>query len=165
MAAGNRQVIALKRSGARREKIEETLRAELRQWQSERAGIVAQEKAWMARVAELEATIDAYRQRIGSMMSGGEAFSIDTFEACRHYIDATELLKQNACAELQTQRDALARNDEQIRQTRRGIAQNRGRIDICNERIRQIETRLNALDADAQDEETEEIALARLSRK
>jgi len=165
MATENRQVTALKRSGARREKIEEALRVQLRQWQNERAGLVAQEAAWVARVAELDAIIDTYGQRISSMMTGGEVFSIDTFEACRHYIDATELLKQNASAELQARRDALARNDEQIQHTRRGIAQNRGRIDICNERIRKIESRLNALDADAQDEETEEMALARLSRR
>jgi hypothetical protein len=66
---------------------------------------------------------------------------------------------------VQAIRQALAGNDEQIRQTRRGIAQNRGRIDICNERVRKIENKIDDLAVDAQDEETEEMALSRLSRK
>jgi ribosomal protein L16 Arg81 hydroxylase len=165
MATGNRQVVALRRSSARREKMEEALRAELRQRQAERGEILTREAAWVARVAELDAVIAAYRGRITAMMTGGEAFSIDIFDACRRYIEATELLKNDACGELQAVRQALAGNDEQTRQTRRAIAQNRGRIDVCNERVKRIESKLNDIAVDAQDEETEEMALARLSRK
>jgi len=165
MATGNRQVVALKRSSARREKMEEALRAQLRQHQAERTEILTRESAWAARVAELAAVIEAYRVRITAMMTGGEAFSIANFDACRRYIDATELLKNDALGEVQALQRALAHNDEQTRQTRRAIAQNRGRIDICKERVKKIESKLDDIAVDAQDEETEEMALARLSRK
>jgi chromosome segregation ATPase len=165
MAAQNRQLTALKRSSARREKLDEALRAELRQRQAERIEILAQVAASAQRVADLDAVIDEYRQRIGAMMTGGDAFSVDSFDACRRYIEETELKKSEACNELDARRNALAANDEQTAQTRHSIAQNRGRIDTCKERVRKIENRLNDMAVDAEDEENEEMALARLSRK
>lgn len=164
MKNGTRQIVALKRSGVRREKMEDALRVKLREHQAEGNEIAAREAQWVARVAGLDRVIDVYRQRLTGMMTGGEAFAIDTFDACRRYIESTESLKDDACRELREQQHAHAGNDALIRDTRREIAQTRGRIDVCNNWVSRIESRLDNLAADVQDEEAEETALARQNR-
>ncbi|HZZ11821.1 MAG TPA: type III secretion protein [Paraburkholderia sp.] len=160
-----RQITALKRSCARRERLEEALRGALAQCQDERARCCAQADAIAHRNAELDAVVRMYRQRIAAMMTGAEPFSIDNFGSIRRYTEMVEERLAQAQSELTEARAAIAVKDQEIAAARRDIAQNRGRIDLCGQRVKKLEAVLEGIAADAEDEETEEMALARLSRK
>ncbi|MBT2793420.1 type III secretion protein [Paraburkholderia strydomiana] len=163
--SAQRQITALKRSGARRERLDEALRGALAQRQNERAACYSQADAAAQRHAELEAVVRMYRQRIAAMMTGAEPFSIDNFTSIRRYTETVEERLAHAQSELNEARAAIAAKDEEIAAARRDIAQNRGRIDMCEQRVKKLEAVLDGIAADAEDEETEEMALARLGRK
>jgi predicted nucleic acid-binding Zn-ribbon protein len=99
------------------------------------------------------------------MMTGAEPFSIDNFTSIRRYTETVEERLAHAKSELNEARAAIAAKDEEIAAARRDIAQNRGRIDMCEQRVKKLEAVLDGIAADAEDEETEEMALARLGRK
>ncbi|XUW93406.1 type III secretion protein (plasmid) [Burkholderia sp. M6-3] len=163
--SAQRQIIALKRSSARRERLEEALRAALAQRQNERAVHSAEADAAAQRHAELDAVVRMYRQRIAAMTTGTEPFSIENFTSIRRYTEMVEERLTHAQSELNEARAAIAAKDEEIAAARRDIAQNRGRIEMCEQRVKKLEAVLDGLAADAEDEETEEMALARLGRK
>lgn len=163
--SAQRQITALKRSSARRERLEEALRATLAQRQNERAACCARAEAIALRFEELDAVVNLYRQRIAAMMTGAEPFSIDNFTSIRRYTETVEERLASTNAELAEARAAIAAKDDEIAAARRDIAQNRGRIDMCGARVKKLEAVLEGLAADTEDEETEEMALARLSRK
>jgi hypothetical protein len=152
MSAPKRQIAALSRAVSRRQRSEQDLRARLAQFVAARLPLVENEAQARGHAAELEAQARSYRQRISAMMAGAEPFSIDTLTAIRLYADEVD------------RQHALIEHDAGIANTRREIAKNRGRIDLCEKRIGILQRVLDGIAADAEDEDIEETALARLAR-
>jgi len=164
MNAPKRQIAALSRAVSRRQRFEQDLRAQLAQRVAARAPLVEQEQRAQAYAAQLEAELLSYRQRITAMMTGAEPFSIDTLTAIRLYADGVADqwgAARNAHAAAQ---QALVAHDGEIAATRREIAKNRGRIDLIEARVHKLERMIDHAQADAEDEDVEETALARLMR-
>ncbi|RXV65755.1 type III secretion protein [Burkholderia stabilis] len=157
----SRRMTALKRAGARRERMEPELRGALDARRREHAELQARVEHTTARLAELDAIVARQRARIAGMMTGAEPFAIDDFDGCRRYLEVVDAQVLATRAELDTQRDAVAEKDRQVADARRAIAQNRGRIDMCHTRTTQLERTLDQIELDAEDEAAEELALAR----
>ncbi|MCR4468320.1 type III secretion protein [Burkholderia sp. SCN-KJ] len=156
-----RRIKALKRASDRRERMETELRAALDARRRERVELQAHVDEATARVAELDAIAVHHRGRIAGLMTGEEPFSITVFDGCRRYLEVVDAQVRDARMELDARRDAVASKDEEIAAARRAIAQNRGRIDVCRERTKQLEQALDQVALDAEDEAAEELALAR----
>ena len=164
MSAPNRQIAELSRAVSRRQRFEQDLRARLAQLVAARLPLVENEARARGHAAELEAQARSYRQRITSMMAGAEPFSIDTLTAIRLYADEVDRQFAAACDAMMAAQHALATHDAGIASTRGEIAKNRGRIDLCEKRIGILQRVLDGIAADAEDEDIEETALARLAR-
>jgi len=164
MSAQKRQIVALSRAVSRRQRFEQALRARLAQLGAARMPLVENETRARAHAAALEAQARSCRQRISAMMAGAEPFSIDTLTAIRLYAEDIDGQFANARDAVTAAQQALATHDAEIAGTRREIAKNRGRIDLCEKRIGALQRVLDGLAADAEDEDIEETALARLAR-
>jgi type III secretion system HrpB7-like protein len=157
----DRRIIALDRSCTRRRRLDDTLRATLAAQRNAHASLEAARDAKAAQV-EHEAGIQRfYQHRIDAMMTGTEAFSLEDMNGCRRYLEIVgerlralegELVHAEAAVQ-----NSLAAQDK----TRRDIALNQGRIDLCGERIQQIRRQHDEAADNASDEEAEETALAR----
>jgi type III secretion system HrpB7-like protein len=165
MNAPKRQIAALSRAVSRRQRFEQALRAQLAQRIAARAPLVGRETQAREQAAALEAQALSYRHRIGAMMAGAEPFSIDTLTAIRRYAEEVERQFAGALEARHAAQEALAAHDGEIAVTRGEIAKNRGRIDLCEARIGKLQRVLDGIAADAEDEDIEETALARLARE
>lgn len=164
MSAPKRQITALSRAVSRRQRSEQDLRARLAQLVAARLPLVENEARARGYAADLETQARSYRQRISAMMAGAEPFSIDTLTAIRLYADEVDRQFAAACDALTAAQQALTAHDAGIASTRGEIAKNRGRIDLCEKRIGILQRVLDGIAADAEDEDIEETALARLAR-
>ncbi|MFP3550281.1 type III secretion protein [Paraburkholderia sp. SIMBA_049] len=164
MSAPKRQIAALSRAVSRRQRSEQDLRARLAQLVPARLPLVENEAQARGHAAELEAQARSYRERITAMMAGAEPFSIDTLTAIRLYAEEVNRHHATACEAVKAAQHALIEHDAGIANTRREIAKNRGRIDLCEKRIGILQRVLDGIAADAEDEDIEETALARLAR-
>jgi type III secretion system HrpB7-like protein len=160
-ATTKRRIQALERASDRRERMEADLRAELESHRREYAHLQAHADELRMRIAELEAIASDHRARIARMMTGEAPFSLDAFDGCRRYLDIIATQARDTQAELEAQHEALAAKDEDIAAARRAIAQNRGRIDVCRERVRDLQRVLERVALDAEDEAAEELTLAK----
>jgi type III secretion system HrpB7-like protein len=164
MSALKRQIAALSRAVSRRQRSEQDLRARLAQFVAARLPLVENEARARGYAADLETQARSYRQRISAMMAGAEPFSIDTLTAIRLYAEEVNRHHATACEAVKAAQHALIEHDAGIANTRREIAKNRGRIDLCEKRIGILQRVLDGIAADAEDEDIEETALARLAR-
>lgn len=164
MSAPEREIAALSRTVSRRQRFEQDLRARLAQLAAARLPLVEREGQAHDHAAALEAQARSYWQRVSAMMAGAEPFSIDTLTAIRLYADEVERAHATALDALMAAQQAVAEHDGTIANTRREIAKNRGRIDLCEARIGKLQRVLDGIAADAEDEDIEETALARLAR-
>lgn len=158
-----RRIGALTRASARRERMEPDLRAALEARREECAQLHAQVDQTVARLNELQSVADQHRARIVAMMTGAEPFSIDIFDGCRRYLEVVESQCDEARAELDTRRSAVVAKEAEVAGARRAIALNRGRIDVCRKRTKQLQQTLDQVALDAEDEAAEELASARRS--
>jgi type III secretion system HrpB7-like protein len=164
MSTITRRIAALARASDRRERMEPELRAALEAHRRAWAQLVAHADELSARVSELEAIAFDHRSRIARMMTGDDPFSLDTFEACRRYLDIIDTQTREARLALEEQRAAIASKEAEITQAQRAIAMNRGRIDICRQRVRDLQRVLEQAALDAEDEAAEELVLAKRVR-
>ncbi|MBN3759793.1 type III secretion protein [Burkholderia sp. Ac-20365] len=164
MSAQKRQIAALSRAVSRRQRFAQALRARLAQRVAARTPLVENETRARAHAAALEAQARSYRQRISAMMAGAEPFSIDTLTAIRLYAEDIDTQFSSARDAVTAAQQTLATHDAEIAGTRREIAKNRGRIELCEKRIGALQRVLDGIAADAEDEDIEETALARLAR-
>jgi chromosome segregation ATPase len=160
-ATTRRRIAALARASQRRERLEADLRAEVEARKRERDALQARADELDARIAELDAIALDHRARITRMMTGEEPFSLDTFDACRRYLEIVDTQTREARAALDEQNAAIAAKDDEVAAARRAIALNRGRIDVCRKRAREMERVLEQIAMDAEDEAAEELTLAR----
>ncbi|MDB5787001.1 type III secretion protein [Caballeronia mineralivorans] len=161
MNQAGRRIAALRRARSRRERMEADLRAVLEARRREHAELQARAGEAEASVARLDTIARDHRERIAGMMTGSEPFSIDIFEACRRYLEIVDAQLGEAQAALQACVDAVAAKAGEMAAARCAIALNRGRIDVCRDRAKQLEKSLDQIAADAEDEAAEELALAR----
>lgn len=162
MAVSDRRTAALKRTVQRRTRIEETLRAKLATQREQQAHLEAERDAKREAVLEQTDLLQTYRNRIAAMMGGDTPFSLADMNAGMRYIEIVEQ-RLRACE------DALAQAEERLQAhaaelaaTVRAIANNRGRIDLCEKRIEHIARAGADAASDAADEEAEEAVLARM---
>ncbi|HVW50637.1 MAG TPA: type III secretion protein SctO [Trinickia sp.] len=162
MPSTDRRTAALERTVERRTQLEETLRAKLASQREEHAMLEAQRDAKREAVRHESDLLQAYRDRIARMMCGDEAFSLADMNASMRY---TEIVEQRLreCEKALAEAEQIVRaHEDEVAATIRAIAGNRGRIDLCKERIEDIgRMRANAAN-DAADEEAEEAVLARM---
>lgn len=162
MPARDRRAAALTRTVERRTRLEETLRARLATQRDEQARLEAERDARREAVRTESELLQACRDRIARMMCGDEAFSLADLNASMRY---TELVEQRlrACeSELAASEQTLRAKEHEVAATIHAIASNRGRIDVCKERIEDIgRAQANAAN-DVADEEAEEAVLARM---
>src|SRR5262249_23316830 len=149
---------------ARRRRFEQDLRARLAQQMAARAPLAENEARARDHAAALDAQAQSYRQRIYAMLAGAEPVSIDTLTAIRRSADEVDRAHAAALDALSAAQQAMAAHDAATANTRREIAQNRGRIDVCEARIALLQRVLDGIAADAEDDDIEETALARLAR-
>lgn len=164
MSAPKRQIAALSRAVSRRQRSEQDLRARLAQLVAARMPLVENEARARGYAADLETQARSYRQRISAMMAGAEPFSIDTLTVIRLYADEVDRQYAAASDAVTAAQQALTAHDAGIASMRGEIAKNRGRIDLCEKRIGILQRVLDGIAADAEDEDIEETALARLAR-
>lgn len=164
MSAPKRQIAALSRAVSRRQRLEQDLRTRLAQLLTARVPLVEREGQARDHAAALEAQARSYRQRVSAMMSGAEPFSIDTLTAIRLYADEVDRAHSAALDALTAAQQVVAAHDATIANIRSEIAKNRGRIGLCETRIGKLQRVLDGIAADAEDEDIEETALARLAR-
>jgi type III secretion system HrpB7-like protein len=160
-ATTRRRISALARASERRERMEADLRAELEARRREHAELQARADDIAQQLMELHAITTDHRARIARMMTGEEPFSLDSFDACRRYLDIVDHEAREAQTALDAQHAAIATKDDEVIAARRAIAQNRGRIDVCRERVRDLERVLERIALDAEDEAAEELTLAK----
>ncbi len=158
----DRPTAALRRSVARRTKIEQALHARLATERDECARLEAEREAKREAMRVQRDLLQTCHERIAQMMCEGQAFSLSELNANMRYAEVVEQRLRLCEGELGAAEEAARIQAEQIAATLRAIANNRGRIDVCNERIGRIgRARADAAE-DMADEEAEEAVLARL---
>lgn len=141
------------------------MRAELAPAQAACAQARDEHQAAIERREALDAQIKSYHERIAAMLGGSETFSIESLHACRRYLDQLDARRPAMQAEVDRALQAVHASDARLTDLRRRIAQNRGRIDVVGRRIVKLRNLIEAEAVDAEDEEAEEQALARLARR
>ncbi|MDR5759456.1 type III secretion protein [Caballeronia sp. LZ035] len=141
--------------------MEADLRASLDALRRDLAQLQAHAEELKARVDELEATAFDHRSRIARMMTGEDTFSLDTFEACRRYLDIIDARTREAGNALDAQQAAIVAKQAETQLAQRAIAVNRARIDLCRKRVRGLEQVLEQAALDAEDEAAEERVMAK----
>jgi type III secretion system HrpB7-like protein len=161
LAAIARRIAALERTVSRRRRLDETLTAELsaRRAEQSQAQQARDEKA--SEVSEKAGQLQQYYDRIARMMSGGSVVSVTEMTATMRYADVVAEGLRALEGELQQYEADLADKVQQVAHAVRAVANNRGRIDLCNDRIDELRRGETMQTTDAADEEAEEAALAR----
>jgi hypothetical protein len=162
MAFSDRRIAALQRTVKRRQRLEEALRAKLKQQRGELSDLCAQsdeKRAVLQRECEVR---DASLQKIDSMMSGSDAFSIESLNSTVRFAGVMSDRIRLIESDLNALQQAVDAKQAEIRGTTSEISANQGRIDLCKKRQERIEKSLALAADDLADEEAEEIALSHL---
>lgn len=161
MPAADRRMTALRRTVARRKRMEEELRKTLARQHEEQATILKSCDDKRAQIEREQDVVRANEERIAQMMTGSSCFSIAELQGSMRYMelvmDRIRVLQREFAGLEQQYRDKT----DEIARTIQAIARNRGRIDVCDHRISVLRRKLDELANDMADEEAEEVALAR----
>lgn len=156
-----RRIAALERTVSRRRRLDETLTAELSSRRAEEAQARQDRDDKASEVSREDALLRSYYDRIAKMMSGGSVVTATELTATMRYADVVADRLRGLEGELRQREAVLTERAQQVVQAVRAVANNRGRIDLCTDRIAELQ-RGEAMQAtDAADEEAEEAALAR----
>jgi type III secretion system HrpB7-like protein len=156
-----RRIAALERTVSRRRRLDETLTAELAARRADEAQ-ARQARDDKASEAKQEGEVlQGYYDRIARMMSGGSAVSVTEMTGTMRYADVVAERVRALEAQLQQCEAALADKTQEVAQAVRAVASNRGRIDLCNDRIDELKRGEMMQATDIADEEAEDAALAR----
>jgi hypothetical protein len=96
------------------------------------------------------------------MMTGGSAVRLAELNATMRYADVVAVRVQQMEGELAAIDTTLRGKADELAAATRALAVNRSRIDLCGERIAHLHIELDRQASDAEDDEAEETALARL---
>lgn len=164
MPAVDPSTAALRRTVERRTRLEDTLRKKLGTQREQHGRLEAARDGKRAALQAQRDALQTCHARIASMMSDGKPFSLADLNGSMRYADIVAQRVGTCEGELATSEQALSAKEAEIAATVRAIANNRGRIEVCNERIAHIgRARAHAAD-DAADEEAEEGVLARMNQ-
>lgn len=156
-----RRIAALERTVSRRRRLDETLTAELSARRAEQAQAQHVRDAKASEVDRQDELLQGYYERIAKMMSGGSVVTATELTATMRYTDVVADRLRALQGELRQCEAALAERAQQVAQAVRAVANNRGRIDLCTDRIAELQRGQAMQATDAADEEAEEAALAR----
>jgi type III secretion system HrpB7-like protein len=162
MTAADRRIAALRRTSERRMRLEDSLRVTLAAQREQLARAEAQRDDKDAAVQRERELLHACHERIGQLMSGGKAFALAEMNASMRHAEIVADRLRVAEGELAALEQAVAVKAQEVAMTLRAIANNRGRIDLCKERVVEIRRTVDDAASDAADEEAEEAALARM---
>jgi len=154
-------IAVLQRAGGRRQRLEERLRAELAQHRNIRLDLMKHVHEAQRCRESIDAQLQEYRLRASEMTSGLAPFSIDALTAVRRHTETLSMEHSQACNSVTQAEKAVLENDADIVRVSSAIARCRSRIDFCAQRVIKLQKLLETLDADGQDEESEELAMAR----
>ena len=149
---------------AKRRRLAQTLRETLvaQRAELEQAARFAQQQR--SSLDEARAVLDGCDHRVEAMLSGHEAMSLPAFNQLREYRVVLLERVTAAEAELRKAEAELARRREAVDETRAQIVRNEGQIAVIEQRIEKIEVEAERAQGDVQDEEIEEIMVARALR-
>ena len=156
-----RRIAALERTVSRRRRLDETLTAELAARRAEEAQARQSRDDKASEVKQEGEVLQGYYDRIARMMSGGSAVSVTEMTGTMRYADVIAERVRALEGQLQQCDAALADKTQEVAQAVRAVANNRGRIDLCNDRIDELKRGEMMQATDVADEEAEEAALAR----
>lgn len=156
-----RRIAALERTVSRRRRLDETLTAELAARRAEEAQARQSRDDKASEVKQEGEVLQGYYDRIARMMSGGSAVSVTEMTGTMRYADVIAERVRALEGQLQQCDAALADKTQEVAQAVRAVANNRGRIDLCNDRIEELKRGEMMQATDVADEEAEEAALAR----
>ncbi|MCF7697508.1 type III secretion protein SctO [Mycetohabitans sp. B2] len=161
MPVADRRITALRRTVARRKRMEDELRETLARQRDEQATIARSCDDKRAQIEREQDVVRANEDRIAQMMTGSSCFSITEMQASMRYMDLVmdriRVMQREFAGLEQQYRDKT----DEISRTVQAIARNRGRIEVCDHRISMLRRKLDELANDMVDEEAEEAALAR----
>jgi type III secretion system HrpB7-like protein len=157
-----RRVAALQLTIGRRERLERRLQAALIAARAAHAEALAQRDAQLARTEAEREQLRGFHARIAQMMTGGSAVRLAELNATMRYADVVAVRVQQMEGELAAIDTTLRGKADELAAATRALAVNRSRIDLCGERIAHLHVELDRQATDAEDDEAEEIALARL---
>lgn len=156
-----RRIAALERTVSRRRRLDETLKGELSARRAEEAQARQTRDDKASEVRQENEVLQGYYDRIARMMSGGSVVSVTEMTGTMRYADVVAERVRALEGELQQCEAALADKIQQVAQALRAVANNRGRIDLCNDRMDELQRGETLQASDVADEEAEEAALAR----
>lgn len=156
-----RRIAALEQTVSRRRRLDETLTAALSARRAEEAQARQARDEKASEVRQESELLQAYYDRIGRMMSGGSVVSVTEMTGTMRYAEVVAERLRAREGELQQREAAVADSEQQVAQAARAVANNRGRIDLCNDRIDELRRGEMMQATDIADEEAEETALAR----
>ncbi|RKF31592.1 hypothetical protein BCY88_11760 [Paraburkholderia fungorum] len=162
MSVADRRIAALRRTTERRVRLEKGLRATLATQREAHARVEAQRDDKLAAVQRERDLLLACHERIAQLMSGGKAFALAEMNASMRHAEIVADRLRVLEAELVALEQAVEARSLEVAATLRAIANNRGRIDICTQRVVEIRRSVADTASDAADEEAEEAALARM---
>lgn len=156
-----RRIAALERTVSRRRRLDETLTAALSARRGEQAQARQARDDKGSEVRQEGEVLQGYYDRIARMMSGSSVVSVTEMTGTMRYAEVLAERLRALEAQLQQCEAALADKTQEVALAVRAVASNRGRIDLCNDRIEELKRGEMMQATDLADEEAEEAALAR----
>ncbi len=153
---------ALQLTIGRRERLERRLQTSVIAAREAHAAALSQRDAQLTRTQAEREQLRGFHTRISQMMTAGAAFQLAELNATMRYAEVVAVRVGQMENELAALERALRGKADELAAATRALAQNRGRIDLCSERMAGLRVALEREAADAADEEAEEAALARL---
>lgn len=154
-----RRIEVLERTVSRRHRLDEALRAELAARRGEHAQAQQEAQTKADQVQSERVLLQSYYDRIARMMSGGSVVSVTEMTGCMRYAEVVAQRLHVLEAELSSLEQVVDTTAEQVAAAARAVANNRGRIDLCKNRIGALGRDLDTHANDASDEEAEDAAL------
>jgi type III secretion system HrpB7-like protein len=160
----DRRLVAFGLMLDKRRRLDQTLRETLvaQRAELEEAENFAQQQR--ASLDEARSVLNGCDDRVEAMLSGREAMSLPVFNQLREYRVVLVERVTAAEAEVKKAQAQVARCSEAVDDTRAQIVRNEGQIGVIEKRIEKIKIDAERAQEDLQDEEIEEIMVARAIR-
>lgn len=157
----SRRIIALENSCSRRRRRDKVLRRVLATKRKELALLEESRDSKVRQVQQATDALRVHKERIDTMMTGTDAFSLDILNEFLLYLDILIERLRSCEADLSQTNAAVHASANAVALAIREIAVNLNRIDICSDCIRSMRREQDIAANEVCDEEAEENALAR----
>jgi hypothetical protein len=160
----DRRMVALRHSERRRQKLDDSLRVTLAEQREAHRAELEQAEVCQHQLDRNAQALEARTQHLQALMDGVAAFSLETLNETRRYIELLEERKRASLAELQRQQVVVDDCAAALARTRQRLAVNQNRLKLVKDRALAIQRELDTVTSDAADDEAQEIAAARIIR-